>query len=138
MFESDKEYIFSEDELIDLAREWQERLRLEHWEVALRIARSRDFDQKDSQGECCWTKSTALAIIKILDPVDYPESPFKFDMEEVLVHELLHLHFCEFDLTEKNSHEEIMLERTIDHIAKALVKLKRGGRGGENGIAIAG
>ncbi|EGO63506.1 hypothetical protein [Acetonema longum] len=125
MCESDTSYIYSEEQLIVLCREWQQRLRLECWEVALRIARQRDFDLKNAQGECCYTKETALATIKILDPTDYPQSPFKYDMEIVLVHELLHLHFCMFDKTEYGSLDETMMERSIDHIAKALVKLKR-------------
>jgi hypothetical protein len=125
MFESDKEYIFTEDELIKLCQEWQERLRLEHWEIALRIARVKDFTLKDCSGECNWTQSIAQATIRILDPLDYPCSPFKQDMECILVHELLHLHFCPFDETKDQSLENIMLERAIEHIAKALVKLKR-------------
>lgn len=125
MFEEDQAYIFTEEELIKLCREWQEHLRIEYWSVALRIARARDFSLANSQGECNWTITTAMATIKILDPLDYPESPFKQDMEKTLVHELLHLHFCAFDGTAAGSMEEKMLERTIDHLARALVKLKR-------------
>ena len=115
-------------ELSELCVEWQKILRLEFWDVAIRFARAREFELKGSQGECSWTLSSALATIKILDPVDYPESPFKQDMEKTLVHELLHLHFAAVDKTVVGSLEETMLERTIDHIARALVSLKRQGR----------
>ena len=125
MFEEDQSFIFTEDELIKLCREWQECLRLEFWSIALRIARAREFDLENSQGECHWTLSTAVATIKILDPADYPITPFKQDMEKTLVHELLHLHFCSFDTTEPKSLAESMMERTIDHLARALVTLKR-------------
>lgn len=119
------EHIFTEDELIMLCREWQGRLRLEFWSVALRIARAREFELTDSQGECRWTITTALATIKILNPIDFPDSPFKQDMEKTLVHELLHLHFCAFDNTLAGSMEEKLMERSIDHLARALVMLKR-------------
>ena len=126
MFDSEgAAYIFTEEELMKLCREWQERLRLEFWSVALRIARAKEFDLPNSQGECTWTKTTALATIKILDPIDYPESPFKQDMEKTLIHELLHLHFCMFDITAAGSAEEGMMERTVDHISRALIALKR-------------
>ena len=116
------------DELQMLCSEWQERLRLKHWDVALRIARASEFETKESQGECTWTLSTALAAIKILDPIDYPETPFPQDMEKTLVHELLHLKFCEFDNTNRGSLSETMMERTIDHIARLLVTLNREGK----------
>lgn len=117
---------FALEELKKLCQEWQERLRLQHWTIALTISREKDFKLVGAQGECCWTQSTALATIKLIDPIDYPESPFKYDMEIVLVHELLHLHFCPFDdCTDINDLKDIMLERAIDHIARALVETKR-------------
>lgn len=125
MYESDKEYIFTEEQLIGLCREWQERLRLEYWDVALKVARVQEFKLKEAQGECTWTLETACAIIRIVDPLDYPKTPFKQDMEATLVHELLHLHFAHFDNTAKGSLDEMMMERSIEHIARALVKLKR-------------
>ena len=124
MFESDKAYIFTEDELVDLCREWQERLRLEHWDIALRIARACDFTN-EGDAEITWVLSKAKAIMKILDPVDYPAGPFKQDMEISLVHELLHLHFAPFDHSTDGSMENTMMERATDHIAITLVNLKR-------------
>lgn len=126
MFESDKEHIFAEDELVDLCREWQERLRLEHWDVALRVARVKEF-KHPCNAESYITLDQALCAILIIDQTDYPETPFKRDMEVDVVHELLHLHFQPFDNFEHDSLEHTMLERAIDHIAKALVKLKREG-----------
>ena len=125
MYESDKEYLFTEDELVDLCREWQETLRLQHWDVALRVSRATEFTGKERSGECSWVLPNAHATIKILDHIDYPETPFKQDMEQILVHELLHLHICPFDLTKAESLEDTMMERAVDHIAKALVLLKR-------------
>ena len=121
----DCEYVFNNEEIVSLCFEWQRELRLQHWEIAVKIARECEFETKNAQGECRWTLSTAQATIKIIDSVDYPSSPFKQDMEKTLVHELLHLHFASFDETKNGSLEEVMLERCIDHISKALVNLKR-------------
>lgn len=121
-----KKCIIDLEEMQRLCQEWQNVLRLEHWDVALSIVRRADMDLVDCQGSCNWTQSTALAVIKLLDPVDYPTSPFPYDMELVLVHELLHLHFCPFDdCTDVNDLKDIMLERAIEHIARALVDTKR-------------
>lgn len=114
-------------EMENLCSEWKNRLRLQQWEVAIRIARQKEFEDKNSQGECHWTLSTALATIKILDPIDYPDTPFAQDMEKTLVHELLHLKFCDFAKTETGSLEDVMMERAVDHLARALVELKRSG-----------
>lgn len=122
----DEAVILTEEQLIELCKYWQKRLRLEHWDIFLRIARAREFELKDAQGECRWVQSSALATIKILDHVDWPQTPFEHDMEKTLVHELLHLHFCPFDdCLDSDNLKDIMLERAIDHIAKALVEEKR-------------
>jgi len=121
-------------ELQLLMKYWQERLRLQHWDVKLKIVRAADFSQESARGENNWEQSTAESVIHILDPADWPkDTPFEQDMEITLVHELLHLHFSPFDNTAKESQEKIMLERAIDHIAKALVEVRRR-KGDKNGI----
>lgn len=112
---------------MDLCRWWQEQLYLEHWEVALRISRAREMN-KEGQAEIQWVYPKATATMSILNPVDYPPSPFKQDMEKSLVHELLHIHFAPFDTHPDGSLEHQMLERAIDQIAKTLTNLKRGGK----------
>ncbi|MDR3561248.1 MAG: hypothetical protein P4N59_07410 [Negativicutes bacterium] len=124
MFESDKTVTFSEEDLVKMCREWQEVLQLEFWEVAVRIARAHEM-KLEGQAEVTWVLQKACAKLTMLDPVDYPEGPFKQDMEISLVHELLHLHFAAVDNFETSSLECKMMERAVDHIAKALVKLKR-------------
>ncbi|MBU2701135.1 hypothetical protein Ga0466249_002249 [Sporomusaceae bacterium BoRhaA] len=120
--------ILTLDQLRDLCRKWQERLRLQHWDVVLSIVRQSDADMSGNLGSCRCTLSTALSIIKLLDPVDYVNDYYPYDMEMVLVHELLHLHFCPFDdCLDSNDLKDIMLERAIEHIARALVETKRKG-----------
>lgn len=121
-----KELHLSAEQLKRLCGEWQKVLRLQHWDVALEIARRGDLELANCTGTCRPTQPTALAIIKLLDPIDYENDIFPYDMELVLVHELLHLHFCPFDdCTDVNDLKDIMLERAIEHIARALVETKR-------------
>lgn len=125
--------IFQEEddiELLKLLEVWKKILRLQDWTVRVRIKRLRDMSIPDSQGVCSWTLSRQEAVISLIDPVDYDPSPIvPLDHETTLVHELLHLHFAYFtnDL-DSNSLEHVMMERTIDTLAKSLVNLHRSGR----------
>jgi len=99
---------------------------LNDWDIKIFIARERDMFNPGTQGGCRWELKNKMAIIKILDPVDYdPDIPWEQDMEKTLVHELLHLHFAPFDKYEADCMEGIVMEQAIDAIAKALVETKR-------------
>lgn len=128
MFDCDKEVLLTEEELMSLCREWQETLRLEDWDVALRVTRRNGFSIQEGSlmGECNILLDTKQALINILDQRDYPETPFLRDMECDLVHELVHLHFhsCCYAL-DKDSLEHTMMEVAVHSIALALVKAKR-------------
>lgn len=114
----------NDEELQEKLVEWQKRLRLQDWIIKARITRNKDIKAK-SQGQCHWTIQTKLATILILDPVDYPEDTMHpQDMEQTLVHELLHLHFAPFD-DEVDTPKEIAIEQATDCIAYGLVQLHR-------------
>ena len=115
------------EELVVLCKEWQAILNIQFWDIKVGIYRGRDFSKKEIQAEVSFQLATATAILRILDPTDYDRDLWPQDMEVSMVHELLHLRLAEADETESGSMEDILLERAIDHIAKALVKLKRGG-----------
>lgn len=121
------ECIFDLQQLESACIEWQNRLRLAHWDIAIAIARGDDFNIGDSQGEVHYVLASRKATIKILDPIDYPKSPFLQDMEVAVVHELLHLHFATFE-PEKGTLQDILMESTIDQLAGTLVQLKREGK----------
>ena len=114
------------DELQVLCKEWQDRLRLNEWDIVVNIYRAREFYNEGCIGENTWELRKAESIIRILDPVDYPENTrFPLDMEQVLVHELLHLLFAPFEPNDKTLQHDFM-EQTIDRLAKVLVDMKRG------------
>lgn len=114
----------TEQELQELCRKWQERLRLQDWDIVVRLVRKRDFAIKDGvDGECEWESQNKIAIIRILDPIDYdPDCILEQDIERTLVHELLHLHFALF---REEGIRETLLEQAICAISKTLVALAR-------------
>lgn len=118
-------HIFTEDELKKLCSFWQNQLKLNNWRIAIGIERKTVFNNSQSTGEIDYVLPLRQAIIKILDPLDYPNSPFEQDMEISLVHELLHLHFALFEPKSDDSLEFLIMESTIEQLANILVEMKR-------------
>ena len=107
--------------LSKLSAKWQKILRLQDWEVDINFYRARDFTNADALGECSFNLNSREGFIKILHPTDYEGT---YDVEWVVVHELLHLHFA--DWTTKNNHEcPVSGEQAIDAIAQTLSKLNK-------------
>lgn len=117
-------HIFTEDELKKLCAFWQNQLKLNNWRIAIGIERKTAFNNSQSTGEIDYVLPLGQAIIKVLDPLDYPNSPFKQDMEITLVHELLHLYFAPFAPL-NNTLEHDFMENTIEQLANILVAMKR-------------
>lgn len=118
-------HIFTEDELKKLCAFWQNQLKLNNWRIAIGIERKTVFNNSQSTGEIDYVLPLRQAIIKILDPLDYPNSPFEQDMEISLVHELLHLHFALFEPKSDDLLEFLIMESTIEQLANILVEMKR-------------
>lgn len=120
--------IFTEEQLEAKCAEWQKVLRLEDWTVDLHLKRERDFSNRDCNAEISLNEQNKIAFIKVIDPVDYQPGQIRsHDMEEDLVHELLHIHF--WPLTRGEEGENLAEEQAINMIAKALIQISR--RGGE-------
>lgn len=119
------EFVASEDELVELCREWQERLSLRDWDVHIRVCRARNLPIEESEGTVHWCLPKKTAGISILDPVDFDEHNLTTqDMERTLVHELLHLHFASLPF-EAGTPEDTTQEQAIHALSLALVALKR-------------
>ena len=117
--------ILTQSQLTKKCREWQKVLRLQDWDIEVKIVREWDFVNKGSIGEVGRNNQHKSATIRILHPIDYDPCNYgPQDMEEDLVHELLHLHFLSemFDLEPKM---EIQYEQAINRVSEALVKLNR-------------
>ena len=121
----------TEESLKTLLTEWQKRLRLQDWGIFVKTARLAEM-QCGGQGECEWVLKRKEATIVLVDPIDYPLELVDQDMEETLVHELLHLHFVILQPKDGTA-EDTALEQAIVCISEALVKLKREGVSRESG-----
>ena len=122
-----EEHLFNIDRLEELLEEWKSILHLEQWDIELRRSRQIDFLEEDNQGEITFNKVECQAIIRILDHIDWVDTPFKQDMEKTLVHELLHIIYADFEPKDSNSLRYTLWHRSIDSTARALVSLKRKG-----------
>ena len=108
-----------------IMRDWQKILRLQDWEIELEVV-----DKVNNMDENTFAfiehidYQTLSATIKIRsETIQYLDHRGEVDQEETIVHELLHIltqAFCD----KQGSEAE---ERCINLIARALVRLKRGG-----------
>lgn len=116
---------YTDEDLLSLCEDWQERLGLKHWDIGIRSCRAKDINV-GGQAEISINLQMEQALISILDPVDYRGNDlFPQDQEVSLVHELLHILF-EYVFPESPGRlEEIHLESSIERIARLLVRLKR-------------
>ncbi|WP_303840982.1 hypothetical protein [Selenomonas ruminantium] len=119
--------LLSIEELEALLDEWQSRLCLTEWDIALKIARRSEFGEEDNQGDIIYNKLSAQAIIRILDPIDWDNALFNQDMEKALVHELLHLMWHDFEPAAEESREHVLWHRRLETTARIMVMLKRSG-----------
>jgi hypothetical protein len=116
----------NQEQLDEVCAEWQKTLRLQDWKVKVNIRRQNEMSINNVAGEVDWTLTLKQANINILDKVDYPPDLMTpQDQEQVLVHELLHLHFAPFDDFDRDSKEYVLMEQAIDLIACGLVDAKR-------------
>lgn len=116
-----------ESELQALCLDWQRRLRLQDWRVTVSFAVPGQMSQTYHHGECATCAPRKLARIKVLRPDCHPGDEFEapYDMEAILVHELLHLHTNGMNIA-PSSAEDVAMEQMVDLVAEALVALKRG------------
>lgn len=109
----------------DLCQKWQTLLRLRDWDIHVELFSAREFSEEDRQGEVFYDISTGQAIIHLLDVDDRLDTPFPYDLEKVLVHELLHLHFAMFEPEKEDSLRHDLWERTVEKMAQVMLRIHR-------------
>jgi len=120
---------YNEVEQQEKLKYWKDILTLDQWDIVAKIVRVQDMDLEQSQGNINYRICGLEAIVKQMNPIDWSNTDFSYDMEVSLVHELLHLLFARF----KHEGEDGELEeQVINIIARALVGLKREGLVKEN------
>mgnify|MGYP001640448745 CR=1 FL=1 len=107
-----------------LCRKWQGILKLNDWDVVIEVGRPDELSEPDREGEVVVVLAKGEALIRLLDPNIPYDFPFPYDMEKVLVHELLHLSCAAFE-PEDDSLRHDLWEQTIERMAKTLVAFQR-------------
>lgn len=107
---------------------WQKVLKLQDWRITINYERFHKM--RDKAGGLVWgdvrtVPTCKRAYIHVLHPGDN-EGTTEQDVEETIVHELLHVHINE---VLRNKEDEIEEERAINALAEAYVTLRRGGKG---------
>jgi hypothetical protein len=119
----------TEPDLQTLCAEWQARLGLAHWNITVGFARAKDMPVMGCDACMKPNYHSEFARIFIVDPIDYSsDTGEEQDIEECLIHEILHIpmsYICEPD---DNKLLETHVEAHIDRLAKVLVALKREAR----------
>ncbi len=117
--------------LANLAKRWQKRLRLLDWKVRVKLVGQEEFDSagrdyghsaENSHGFCLNFAEGRSATIYIVNPaeVERDEEDDRVDIENTLVHEMLHLHFAPF--ANKHDEDSLLHEQAIESITEALLK----------------
>lgn len=94
---------------------WQEILRLQDWDIKLRVVPKLDQGEAYAQSDAKYKLASLVFRLRT-----------DWDLEELLVHELLHVAMSGFDnRIQDGSTEDIFLETFVDKTAKAMVALRR-------------
>lgn len=110
----------TEATLIEICRKWQRRLRLQDWDI--KIIFVRQFEMRPDVLGCCEPViEKKVALIKIVDPIDYPtDCRWGLDVENTIIHELLH---CHFEPVSKDG--GVFVEQAIESITSGLLSAER-------------
>jgi len=113
---------------------WKKSLGLDPWEIKV-VFRTRDDMKCGGEAEVEISESLRRAIISILTPEEYEKYEehndlFPQDVEQTLVHELLHIPLESIAKPKAGTAEDIILENFVEQTAKALVNENRAHRDG--------
>lgn len=105
---------------------WATLLSLGGWEIDVSVIKAEEMPD-GAEGACSTYPKLNYARIQLISPDDYPtlRSPWPYDMELTLVHELLHVVHWTDDTDEDSGLRNTLHERAVETTAQALVALKR-------------
>lgn len=114
---------FLDIEQLNIAKDyWQGRLRLNHWNIEVHIEPEKVMGQNTGTND--YNTEHLESIISILDPNDHNETG-GYDMEFILVHELLHLHIEVYRHSDTyDDRQHLDMEQAINSIARTLMDLE--------------
>lgn len=108
-----------------MVHKWAGILRLRDWDITIEMVDKKDLSLEGVAGEISWNREHQHAEIRILDSSQLKADMIHPDIEETVIHELLHLHASPFDEFETGSAEYYALEVFINRVSQALYKLER-------------
>jgi len=122
--------VLSLEQCRDVIRFWADRLRLSDW--VIEVAMDRGYDMGAALGSVTWSLTRKRASITVCDPQDHDPGRDPVDMEHVLVHELLHIHFAawrDWSLEDEKRFESfantICMEQPIECLSWVLLTMRR-------------
>lgn len=117
----------TEARLRELCALWQKRLRLQDWNVRLEVVSAKDLD--GGFANCRTVLREKAALIRVTDPADSTSADTEVvggrDVEEDIVHELLHVACEPFSPDDRNSTEYEAIEQAVGVLANCIVRLTR-------------
>ena len=108
------------------AKYWQDKLGLKHWTITVVWAKKGELDDQEHQrvyGLNTYDPNHMTSIIQILNPKDADET---YNVEETLIHELLHLFMfplesaAGFSIKSPTDQWETAMEQTINRLSELL------------------
>lgn len=106
---------------------WQRRLRLQDWNVRLVVKAAEDMD--DTFAKILPQLDSKKAVMHVCNPSDASSADTRlsgvYDIEEYIVHELLHLYTEPLEPEDSDSAESRVIEQAVGVLANCIVRLSR-------------
>lgn len=117
--------ILTQEQLEERLVYWQKVLRLQDWDIRIRLCRRWELPGEHLDGNCRYHLDSKTAQISILCSDDYEPGWRPYDAERILLHELIHLHLIPLNIS-NDAPEAVAEEQAVNLLACAFVKLDRG------------
>jgi len=115
------------EQINDVIRYWRNKLALRDWEISWTM--HNDSDMNDCYAQVGHSLPYMTAHIRISDPSTWSANADDTDMEESILHEMVHVRTAEIcdklKGTLTREEELVFLERPTDVLARTLVELRR-------------
>jgi hypothetical protein len=118
------EKILTSKQLVNLVDDWQDRLHLVDWAIAVAYCTPDEMPSLQAAGSCGVDQDHKQAQICILHPKYFSPLGNSYrlrDLEHTIVHELLHIHLDGLDTPNTRDRE---VEQVINLVADTLLNLK--------------
>ena len=109
-------------EMMSYIKKWHKKLGIHNWTVIGRFMTVQEMSEKNLSGRCeiCHTMETAeIAVIR---REHHTHSFLDYDMEEIVLHEMLHI---VFEISPKNEEQKNIFETALNRIVRTMLSMDR-------------